>query len=129
LNRGEETAWAAGLFEGEGCVSRYITTKRSRQYGYWQTKLSSTDLDVVERFCEIVGVGRIYVQKRSNPDWKPAYQHCIYRQPEVLATLELLRPFMLARRAAKIDEALTEMRGRVYKPGRRATPQRELASR
>lgn len=54
MTRGEEVAWAAGLFEGEGCVSR---------------------------------------------------------------------------RAAKIDEALVEMRGRVYKPGRRATPQRELASR
>jgi hypothetical protein len=50
--RGEEVAWAAGLFEGEGSITM------SGRYVHLQ--LSSTDEDVVWRFCEIVRAGRVY---------------------------------------------------------------------
>lgn len=49
-------AWAAGLFEGEGCLSvqNWKGTKK------FITQLTSTDEDVLLRFAEIVGKGKIY---------------------------------------------------------------------
>ncbi len=46
-----DIAWAAGLFEGEGCI------------GYWSRKCSATlvttDRDVLDRFVAVVGLGAI----------------------------------------------------------------------
>ena len=107
----EELAWAAGLFEGEGCVGRYITTKRSVKYDYWQVRISSTDLDVLRKFQRIIGFGKIYKHKTTGAR-KRAWQHNIYRQPEVYAVLALLFQFMGSRRKAKMREALMEMGAR-----------------
>jgi hypothetical protein len=54
-----EIAWAAGLFEGEGS----ITHVRGRT----QLRIQMADPEVLERFLEIVGVGKIY-----GPYTKPA---------------------------------------------------------
>jgi hypothetical protein len=47
-----EIAWVAGLFEGEGS----ITHVRGRT----QLRIQMTDHEVLERFLEIVGAGKIY---------------------------------------------------------------------
>jgi len=56
----EEIAWAAGLFEGEGCIT--MTS------GHAVLRLSNTDEWVVRRFAEIVGRGVVYgpYENRSN---------------------------------------------------------------
>lgn len=46
--------WAAGLFEGEGCIAPN------------ELILRMTDKDIVERFYEAVGCG--YVKEYKNPD-------------------------------------------------------------
>ncbi len=50
--------WAIGLFEGEGCISL-----KKRAKPFWkphvQLELTSTDLDVLNRFTSIVGFGAI----------------------------------------------------------------------
>lgn len=102
-------AWACGLIEGEGRITRQITYKGSDKYNYWQLKVTSTDLDVLERLAETFGVGRIYEQKRQQEHHKQAWQYKVYRQDELLSLLIAIRPFMLSRRAARIDEALSEM--------------------
>jgi hypothetical protein len=48
----DEIAWAAGLFEGEGCIS--TTTYRL------QVALVMTDEDMVRRFDAIVERGKVY---------------------------------------------------------------------
>jgi hypothetical protein len=50
--RGEEIAWAAGLFEGEGCITE--VDKR------FVAALKNTDEWVVRRFHDIVERGRAY---------------------------------------------------------------------
>ena len=45
-------AWAAGLFEGEGTITRCD--------GRLHLRMQLTDLEVLERFAEIVGTGKIY---------------------------------------------------------------------
>lgn len=56
---GEEIAWAAGLFEGEGCMTRSGSQKVMR--------LVSTDEDTVRRFWEIVAVGKVYGPYEQGP--------------------------------------------------------------
>lgn len=65
IKRAIDVAWAAGLFEGEGCFSivRVGTTGMS-----FTASLYSTDRDVVERFGEVVGVGTVR-EKTKGPAW------------------------------------------------------------
>lgn len=52
-----ETAWAAGLFEGEGSLS---WSRDRRGLRYPTAALGMTDFDVVEKFSRMAGVGRLY---------------------------------------------------------------------
>jgi hypothetical protein len=52
MGTAEEIAWAAGLFEGEGCFTH--------AHGLVNARLQMTDLDILERFGRIAGVGYIY---------------------------------------------------------------------
>lgn len=48
----EEIAWAAGLFEGEGTITQ--------SSGIVNLRVTSTDGDVLDRFAEVVGAGKVY---------------------------------------------------------------------
>lgn len=63
----EELAWAAGLFEGEGCVSSY-TRKDSdpeKRVGA-RCSVAMKDADIIVRFGFIIGRGRIYPMRRPD---------------------------------------------------------------
>lgn len=60
-----DIAWAAGLFEGEGCFTiqrspRKRANGESVVYKQPVARLHMTDKDVVERFAKIVGVGQFW---------------------------------------------------------------------
>lgn len=65
-----DVAWAAGLFEGEGCVFAKPDKGRLRIVA----SLDSCDFDVLDRFAEVIGVGRVYGPyehaKGTKPYWK-----------------------------------------------------------
>lgn len=94
-------AWAAGLFEGEGC----FTT--NNKYSL-VAALNMTDEDVVRKFHSTIGVGKVYgpYQGKGKPYWQwrvanfEAVQH-------VMATLW---NFLGMRRKAKITELQTNYR-------------------
>ena len=52
VTRAEEIAWAAGIFEGEGCITE--------SNGRLVTRISNTDGSVLERFRDIVDAGTVY---------------------------------------------------------------------
>jgi hypothetical protein len=93
-------AWAAGLFEGEGC----ITTGSPPSYGLMLT-LSMTDEDVVLRFREAVGAGRVTPRTRNNAPkhWKDIWSWYACGEPAE-AVLDLLLPFLGQRRSARAQE-------------------------
>ena len=62
----DDIAWAAGLFEGEGCIS--VGSKRRPTHAP-RVSLSTTDEDVVRRFAVIVRCGRV-----SGPHRKGKYK-------------------------------------------------------
>lgn len=98
-----DVAWAAGLFEGEGCI-RHAREKRGTVR---RLTLVSTDADVVQRFCRIVGVGRIR-QRRVLDHYKPQWVWEVGRWRDVELVLLLLLPFLGERRRKKALEVLAD---------------------
>lgn len=99
-----DIAWAAGLFEGEGCISIRPIRGRTRRRSA-QLVLTSTDHDVVIRFAAIVGAGRI-VGPFSRPSRKPAWRWQVESAVGVIRVLRLLNPYLCRRRREKATEAL-----------------------
>jgi hypothetical protein len=99
-----DLAWAAGLFEGEGYVEH-------RPNGCGRTTrglgLAMTDLDVVERFQKVVGVGAVrgpYTNRRN----KPLYVWKVGRWGDVEPLARQLLPLMGARRREAILALLND---------------------
>lgn len=100
-----EAAWTAGYFEGEGSLSIRNVGDRP----WIQLSLTSTDDDVLERFVETVGAGRIYGPYRlREPNVKPQRQW----RAHGWETLQRLRdewwPWLGERRRARFDEVLAQ---------------------
>lgn len=104
MTREQEIAWAAGLFEGEG--SFVARKKQSTQKQYFSAVLETSDQDVLLRFLEVVGVGKVsgpYTgQKRVKPTWRWAAYGLEGKQ-----AAEIFRPFLGLRRTARLDELLS----------------------
>jgi hypothetical protein len=98
-------AWAAGLFEGEGCWNAYVRKSGKVQM---QARLAMTDRDVVERFAAIIGFGSVYERShQKHEEWKPLFDWSIYEAEKVRELVALFLPYMGERRRAKALEVLT----------------------
>jgi hypothetical protein len=88
-----EIAWAAGLFEGEGCFSSSMGRERA--------SMVSTDRDVLERFKEIVGCGTIGPGgKRQKSHHKVRWQWWA-NGDDFVRVFILLSPWLCQRRLSK----------------------------
>jgi hypothetical protein len=99
-----EIAWAAGLFEGEGCI---VTDKKT---GYHRLILTMTDKDVVEKFAKIVGIERVVpLQRAPDPTRKPAWTWRTGKRVEVRRILATFLPYLGNRRGYKALNALDDI--------------------
>jgi hypothetical protein len=96
-----EEAWAAGLFEGEGCISNVNVTGVNLLLGM-------TDEDVVRRFHAAVGVGVVGgpYRNREEPKYKSTFRWVTYNKKDTKKVLELFLPFFGERRKQRALEAL-----------------------
>jgi hypothetical protein len=94
-----EMAWAAGLFEGEGTITLCGSVVHLR--------LNLTDFEVLERFWEIVGTGKIYGPYtsgyRDGYTRKPRWVWVCYG-PLAQVTFRSLAPWLSPRRLARGEE-------------------------
>lgn len=100
-------AWAAGLFDGEGCIFISRQTRISRpSVGYaLKTSVSMVHLPTLERLRDVVGAGNVYGHRSGrNPRSRQSWQWCAYNKRAMLV-LRLLRPF-LTTKAKEADLAL-----------------------
>lgn len=103
-----EFAWAAGLFEGEGC----LTISHGRQpngsiYRQPRLKLNSTDRDVVERFHRIIGVGSVIEDRaQERRGWKRQWSWIAGSRDDVRETVIRLFPLLGNRRQARAVDIL-----------------------
>jgi hypothetical protein len=97
--REEEIAWAAGIFEGEGCLTEVA--------GRFTLKVNNTDEEVIRRFDEVVQFGRVYGPYRNSerdgyrrkPFW--AWVASDY---DALDVMNMLAPWLTKRRLARAQE-------------------------
>lgn len=94
-----EVAWLAGLIEGEGYFS--ISKK-----GHISLGVNMCDLDIIERLREVTGEGLIYSRKVYVPNHSPSWSWKVAKHDEVQAIARTIRPWMGARRQARIDQVL-----------------------
>lgn len=97
-----QVAWAAGLFEGEGCISNDRQKRGMRR----ALTLVSTDRDVLEAFVAVVGAGRIIDRPDRDPRHKIQWQWKVTRWREIEPILQILLPYLGERRTAKAMELL-----------------------
>lgn len=99
-------AWAAGIFEGEGCVS----VSRSGTRTIRQLVIQMTDEDVLRRFHDVVGCGSLFPIKQHatwQEHWKPAWRWASCAWADQVRIYEQFRPWLGTRRSAKFAELLT----------------------
>lgn len=95
-----EIAWAAGLFEGEGCATMSSHGGRTPHL-----LLCSTDEDVVLRFRRIVGEGNVYRRERPHGR-KTTYQWSTAKKAGIERILFSFMPYLGKRRAFRAKELL-----------------------
>jgi hypothetical protein len=121
-----EIAWAAGLFEGEGCIEMW--QRKHSAVPIPRISVKMTDRDVVERFTAAVGVGKVYgpyqpkrVNVKGEPV-KPIYVWQIVRITDIQRILGDFWPYLGQRRKAKSAETIA----RYYESPRRALKLQEV---
>ncbi len=107
-------AWAAGLFEGEGCITTYFTynynkngDRSKNRFPVVRLQLKMCDRDIVERFGQIVGVPKCagpYGKRKEN--WRPAYEWSCAKRQDVERILLSFLPYLGERRVYKTLNAL-----------------------
>lgn len=101
-----DTAWAAGLFEGEGCISK---TSNGSGKMYPRLVVVSSDLDVLQKFHSIIGCGYIYLKKDATNRFakKTQYQWQCNKKDEIKTILISFLPFLGDRRSERALEILS----------------------
>ena len=97
-----DIVWAAGLFEGEGCISF-----DSRQPKLRKVYLAMTDKDVMERFINIVGFGNLLGPYKGTN--KPQWAWKVAKSSEVLRILKMFLPHFGKRRSERAIEAINHL--------------------
>ena len=100
-------AWAAGLFDGEGCIHIGHQTKKPHN-AYYQLTLAMSDIDLVNRFAEVWGVGKVW-ERQTRKGWKTMYYWRISKRSEVQRILSTMLPFFGNRRAHKALDVLDDI--------------------
>jgi hypothetical protein len=101
----EETAWVAGLLEGEGSFSRKkAITTAGRVLYYPQVSCGSTDEDVIEKLARIVGAGRTYYRAREEEqNWKPVWEWYLRKTRLAVELCVAIWPHLSSRRRDQIE--------------------------
>lgn len=97
-----ETAWVAGLLEGEGSFTSAATPKCPGKVSAG-VKLNMVDEDVVRRFAELCEAGHQVRPRPTRNGWQPQWSVQISGETG-REIMRRVRPWMGARRGQRIDE-------------------------
>ena len=108
-----DLAWAAGLFEGEGCITVINPEGHKSSRGGPRLALNSTDEDVLQKFIGVVGCGRMNGPYHNGPRRKPIWHWVCGGFENVQAICAMFWHFLCTRRRARIVEVLTRFNTRM----------------
>lgn len=109
-----ETAWLAGLFEGEGCLTRHNSG--------WSMKVCMTDADVIQRVQDVTECGTFLALANRRGNRKPTYRWTISNREQIKSLVDQMLPLMGERRSARMREFLGWYEWRVATPKRTGNP-------
>lgn len=101
-----EIAWAAGLFEGEGCA-RVRRDRRTHDYISPYVNLRMTDEGPVREFARIVGFG--HINRRKNGSGLPHHKDLWCWESgskQDVPRMKILLPYLFSRRKAAVEAAI-----------------------
>ena len=105
--------WAAGLFEGEGCIHTGVD-KRNGNFRH-SLHLGGKDKDVIEAFHSVMGTGKFYLRgAKQKEEHSDIYIWQVYAREKVRQCLELLLPYLGERRAYKAQNSLDDIDNYFY---------------
>lgn len=106
----EEVAWAAGLFEGEGCFSSHAGNAYRPV-----ANMAMTDLDILERFRDVLRIGRISSRPRPlRPNCKLTWEWWS-NEEEFHILYALIKPWLGPRRIAAAENAIRKRKEHIEK--------------
>lgn len=108
-----ELAWAAGLFEGEGCIS-LSRPKNSKNSAYPTAAIGMTDKEPIERFFRAVSIGRLQGPYKKSGSRKDVWEWRAHGLEQVEQVLALFWRYLSPRRKARAAEVI----GGTRYPGR-----------
>jgi hypothetical protein len=109
------TAWAAGLIEGEGC---FILSKDKRSNHHKVAiQVEMTDKDTLDNLQKILGgtiIESNYPSKfKRFPNAKPSWRWYVHKQQEVFSVLIEIMPFLKTRRLQRAQELFNYLEPKV----------------
>jgi hypothetical protein len=126
MSNSEETAWLAGLLEGEGSFFMISSRVGGKVYRYPCVAVAMTDRDVIERAASLMGtVVRFAQNTRGN---KPYWRAHRTGAPAV-EIMQRIRSLMGKRRSGRIDGLIAEWDAREPAAVRRARSCKLAAAR
>lgn len=99
----EETAWLAGIIEGEGCLV-------NRKDQCVVINVTMTDEDVVRRIHLLTGAGNVtgpYGPYGGAGKWSESYQWNCGKREEVVPLLRSIYPWLGERRQKRVDDLIS----------------------
>lgn len=100
-------AWAAGLFDGEGCISIYDrVTARGTKYRVVKLEINMTDRDTVEHIAALFQANtpiEIHPSGNRKTQWKMS----LHKPERIEQVLRWMLPYLSARRTEKAWEAIS----------------------
>jgi hypothetical protein len=112
----EELAWAAGLFDGEGCIGVYPGIRQNRHntshYITLQMSIGQSDRQVLDRFYQAVGrLGNVGGPYTYAYKLAPYYRWQARKFEHVQAIVAMLWTFLSPIKRQQATEALLKWRG------------------
>lgn len=102
-------AWAAGFFDGEGCFHTskpYKKKPNSKPRLHIAAIITQIHPEVLDRFCEILGVGSVRGPYQRGGDRSNIWRYQTQRPAEVKYIYEMLYPWLGSIKRAQGKEAL-----------------------
>ncbi len=101
-----DVAWAAGLFEGEGCLTWHSVpdTVAGRRF---KVSIGSNDKDVLDKFAALFPVGKVRGPYKDGKGRRVSWQYQCTIAEHVYAVVVALYPWLCSRRKARIEQFLT----------------------
>lgn len=102
-----ELAWAAGFFDGEGCVTYVNHSGKSRTRAL-RINITQRFSEVLYRFRDAVGgIGRVNGPYAARGRKNPLYVYSVTKQADVKAVYGKLKPFLGSVKRAQFEETIT----------------------